>query len=733
MTNNTKNIRSKKTAQTRNFGIAAHIDAGKTTTSERILRYTGEIHKIKEVHEGGATMDYMEQERKRGITIQSASTQCEWEYKNPKTGGKEKITLNLIDTPGHIDFTIEVERALRVLDGAIIALEGVAGVQPQTLTVYRQKTKYKLPTLIFINKMDRMGADFEHVLSTIEKKLDRTIVNEDGQFESQYAVLNIPVGVENDFSGVIDIVTMQYYKWEGNETNFSTLPIPDDYVSKADKYRSKLLNLLSGFSDEILNLFFEGKEVSNDLIISVLREQIIKRRIVGILCGAAFKNKGIQPLLDAVAYYFPAPDERGDFTGVSMKDKDTTILRKPSDGEKFSAFVFKIIPLPNLGELSCARIFSGSIKSGDSILNANNGKKDKIGRIYIIKANKYEEVKECSTGDIVAFQGLKDITTGVTLCGGEDGEPIVYDQMSYPTPVISQQIIPSTKQDEAKMSVALSKLTKEDPSFSITTNNETNETLINGMGDLHLQVKTTLLKDDYGINFTLLPPTINYRETPKADCTLESELKKQTGGAGQYANITIEVKKYTDEEKNQHGDEITFKSLLVGTAVDKKFIPSIEEGIKDSCKNAGPIGRYPIINCGFILHTGKQHSVDSNSHAFYQCAITAVREIMKKVGTNLLEPIMQVFIYVPHEYMGSIIGDISSKDGTIVATTTEGNSVKIESLVPLRHLLNDYIGELRSSTKGQGSFDMSFSHYDVVPEHAVGNIQKSREHVHYKS
>lgn len=731
--------------KTRNFGIAAHIDAGKTTTSERILKFTGEIHKIGEVHDGGATMDFMKQEKERGITIQSASTQCEWLYKNPITGENDNIIINLIDTPGHIDFTIEVERALRVLDGVIIVLEGVGGVQPQTLTVWRQKNKYKLSTIIFINKMDRMGADFEYVLESIDKKLEKTVITKDGEYQAQPVVLNIPVGSESEFSGVIDLITMEYYHWKDGDTNFSTLPIPDTYKEKAETYRMKLLNQLSDLSEEILTLVFEEKEIPKKLIYEVLRQGVISRKLVPVLCGASFKNKGVQQLLDAVAFYLPAPNERGNFIGTSKNNKELTISRQPNNEEKFSGFVFKIVPLPNLGELTLTRIFSGTLSSGDTILNTHNNKKEKVGRIYVIKANKHEEIKTCGTGDIVAFQGLKDITNGITLCGEKDTDPIVYDQMAYPLPVISQKIIPETKQDEEKLGNALGKLTREDPSFIVTSDPETNETIISGMGSLHLEVKTTLLREDFKVKIKVLPPTVNYRETPKTSGEIDHELKKQTGGAGQYARITLQVNRYTDEELNKMQVEknltdeqkaairtdVDFKSVIVGTCIDKKFVPSIEEGARDSCRNAGPLGRYPVQDCYFTLTTGNQHSVDSNSHAFYQCAVTAVRELMKKVGTVLLEPIMQVFVYVPLEYMGNVMGDISSRDGVIITTTTNGNNVNIEAEVPLRRMM-EYIDDLRASTKGEGSYEMVFLRYGPVPEHAVSAIVKSRENVHYK-
>lgn len=716
----------------RNFGIAAHIDAGKTTTSERILKFTGQVHKIGEVHDGGATMDYMEQEKKRGITIQSASTQCEWNYVVPTTGQKDNIIINLIDTPGHIDFTIEVERALRVLDGVIIVLEGVGGVQPQTLTVWRQSKKYQLSTIIFINKMDRMGADFDYVLDSINKKLEKTVITKDGTVENEYVVLNIPVGTENNFSGVIDIITMQYLHWEDKDINFATLPIPEDYKVVAQNYRDKLLHQLCAISEEVLTLMFEEKTIPSSLIYQVLRDGVVSRRFVPIMCGASFKNKGVQQLLDAIAYYLPAPNERGNFSGISSINKEITIEREPNNEAPFSAFVFKIVPMPNLGELSLARIFSGTIESGNTILNTFNGKKEKIGRIYIIKANKYEEVKSCSTGDIVAFQGLKDISTGVTLCTVKDMDPIVYGQMNYPVPVISQKIIPASKQDEQKLGNALNKLAKEDPSFIISFDPETNETIISGMGSLHLEIKTTLLKDDFKIDFTVSPPTVNYREVPKNNGEIDHELKKQTGGAGQYARITLLIRKYTEEEKAESNNQVTFKEKIVGTCIDKKFIPSIEEGILDSCKNAGPLGRYPVVGCEFTLTTGNQHSVDSNSHAFYQCAITATREILKKVGTVLLEPIMKVFVYVPVEYMGNVMGDLSSRDGIIITTITNSNSVTVEADVPLRNMMT-YIDSLRAGTKGEGSYEMAFHDYGPVPEHAVASIVKSRENVHYKS
>lgn len=734
-----------KLKKVRNFGIAAHIDAGKTTTSERILKYTGQIHKIGEVHDGGATMDFMKQEKERGITIQSASTQCEWNYFNHIQKKEDNIIINLIDTPGHIDFTIEVERALRVLDGVVIVLEGVGGVQPQTLTVWRQKNKYKLSTIIFINKMDRMGANFEYVLESIDKKLDKTIIVNGEEKEARPIVLNIPVGEESNFSGVIDLIQMKYFEWEDGKTDFKTLDIPAEYASKAQIYRGKLIDELSNISEEILTLLFEGSEISDDLIYKTLRDGVISRKLVPVLCGASFKNKGVQQLLDAIAMYLPAPNERGDFTGTNYHNKDEVVTRIAADNSDFSGFVFKIVPLPNLGELTLTRIFSGTINSGDMILNTHTGKKEKIGRIYIIKANKYDEVKTASTGDIVAFQGLKNITNGITLCGEKDTNPIIYDQMSYPLPVISQKIIPETKNDEEKLGPALQKLTREDPSFVVSADAETNETIISGMGSLHLDIKVTLLREDFGIKIKVLPPTVNYRETPKASGEIDHELKKQTGGAGQYARMTLLVNKYTDEEilkiktdKNLTDEqaaairtEVDFKSVIVGTCIDKKFVPSIEEGIKDSCRNAGPLGRYPIQDCYFTLTTGNQHSVDSNSNAFYQCAITATRELMKKVGTILLEPIMQVFVYVPIEYMGNIMGDLSSRDGIIITTTTNGNNVNIEAEVPLRRMM-EYIDDLRASTKGEGSYEMVFIRYGAVPEHAVPSIVKSRENVHYK-
>jgi elongation factor G len=719
-----------KVKKIRNFGIAAHIDAGKTTTSERILKLTGQIHKIGEVHDGNATMDFMEQEKKRGITIQSASTQCEWKYTNFE-GKEDNIIINLIDTPGHIDFTIEVERALRVLDGVIIVLEGVGGVQPQTSTVWRQRIRYGLPTIIFINKMDRMGSDFDYVIKSIDTKLERNIKKQDLIKEIQYIVLNIPVGLENNFSGVIDIITMQYYYWKEGELNFQTLPIPEEYKQKANYYREQLFDRLSIVSEEIFLLKIEEKEIPIQLIYKTIREKTIHLELVPIMCGASFKNKGIQQLLDAIAYYLPAPNERGNFKGISSKNPEINIERVPNENEPFSFFVFKIFFIEGLGELVLGRCYSGKIMSKTTIVNPENGKTWNVGRIYIMKINKYEEVKVGSTGDIFAFQGLRDLFTGNTLCAASDPDMIIFEKMICPKPVISQTITPNTKQDTEKLNIALTKIQKQDPTVIVVVDSESKETQINCMGSLHLEIICEQIRA-IGINFTCSPPAINYNEKPKKNDQIDFELKKQTGGAGQYARITLSVEQYTPEERAANNNQILFQSVLTGDSINKNYVPSIKEGVIDSCKNAGALGRYPIIDCKFTLITGSQHSVDSSSHAFYSCAVMAVRDLMKKTGTILVEPIMKVFIYAPLEYIGTIIGDINSREGNIIENQINGNSVIISAHIPFRKMMT-YIDTLRASTKGEGSYEMEFFDQAPIPESVIPSIIKLRENIHYKS
>lgn len=704
----------------RNIGISAHIDAGKTTTTERILFYSGRSHKIGEVHDGAATMDFMDQEKERGITIQSASTQCEWNntYKEAK---HKHVVINIIDTPGHVDFTIEVERSLRVLDGAIIVLEGVSGVEPQTMTVFRQADKYKLPRLIYINKMDRMGANFEYVLGTIEKKLT-----------SKYVVLNMPVGSESEFSGMIDIIRMVYFHWDEGSRDFVVKEIPnEEYRIQADQYRETLLERLGNVSDDVLNLMLEGKEVPEALIYSTLRKATIAQELIPVLCGSSFKNKGVHQLLDAVADFFPAPNERGDYIGTSYKQKDEKIARKPEDSEKFSAFIFKVVPMPNLGEVSLARVYSGVIKPGTALLNTNTGKKTRVGRILVMHANRQEEVASGNTGDIVALQGLQDISTGVTICNVDDNAPIIYDTMSFPAPVISQKITPNTKQDDQKLAKALGQMTKEDPSFIVTK--EFDETIISGMGSLHLEIKVDILRRTHGVNLTVGEPSVNYKETPATNGELDYELKKQTGGAGQYARMTLVLEKDPNYKKNN------FINKIVGGKIDTGYIPSIEAGIKDAMKNGGPIGRYEILGYTITLTDGRTHAVDSSADTFKLAAIQAVRELLKKVGTILLEPLMEVAVYIPHDYMGMVIGDLNGRGGLLGDTIQNQNTTIINATVPLR-AMHGYIDFLRAATSGTGSFTMepkqdedSNSVYAPVPQELVPVISKSREHIHYRS
>ena len=674
--------------QYRNIGIMAHIDAGKTTTTERILFYTGRQHNIGEVHEGNATMDWMEQEQERGITITSAATTCYW------AGHR----INIIDTPGHVDFTIEVERSLRVLDGAVAVFDSVAGVEPQSETVWRQADKYNVPRMCFVNKMDRIGADFFRCVDMMVDRLGAVPL-----------VVQLPIGVESDFVGVVDLIKNVEIHWleESLGAKFEERPISAAYKDKAAEYREKMIELAVEQDDDAMEKYLAGEEPSTDVLRACIRRGTIKSAFVPVLCGSAFKNKGVQPLLDAVTYYLPSPLDIGDTAGLKP-DSDDADSRKPSDTEPFSGLAFKIMTDPFVGSLTFVRVYSGKVESGSYVENTTKGKRERIGRMLLMHANSREEIKEAYTGDIIALVGMKDTTTGDTLC--DQKHPIVLERMEFPEPVIEVAVEPKTKADQEKMSVALGRLATEDPSFRVSVDHESGQTVIKGMGELHLEIIVDRMKREFKVEANVGAPQVAYRETISKKIEIDYTHKKQSGGAGQFARVIM-----TFEPLERSGG-YEFVNKVVGGSIPKEYIPGVEKGLM-SAKDTGALAGFPVVDFKVTLTEGAYHDVDSSTLAFEIAARAAFREGMRKAGSQILEPIMNVEVVTPEDYMGDIIGDLNSRRGQISGMDQRGNARVINAMVPLSNMFG-YVNTLRSMSQGRAQFTMVFHHYEPVP-HAI--------------
>jgi elongation factor G len=677
----------------RNFGIMAHIDAGKTTTTERILYYTGKSHKIGEVHDGAATMDFMEQEQERGITITSAATTAFW-------GGKR---LNIIDTPGHVDFTIEVERSLRVLDGAVCVLDSNQGVEPQTETVWRQGDKYKVPRIVFANKMDKTGADFYKCLEDIVKRLGARPVP-----------IQLPIGSESNFKGIVDLVRMKAVVWSGESLGAdfdANLPIPDDMKEKADEYRMALVEAAVELDDDAMTAYLDGQEPDEATLKRLIRKAVLTSAFYPVLAGSAFKNKGVQTLLDAVVDYLPSPLDRPAIKGIDPRTEEE-VERRSSDTEPLSLLGFKIMD-DQYGVLTFCRIYSGKLEKGVSLLNSTREKTERVGRMVLMHANNREEVAEAYAGDIVALVGLKDTRTGDTLCDPQ--KPVILERMEFPEPVIEMKIEPKTKNDQEKMGVALIKLAAEDPSFRVSTDQESGETIIKGMGELHLDIKVDILRRTHKVDVNVGAPQVAFREKITRKAEVDYTHKKQTGGTGQFARVKFVV------EPNDPGKGFEFESKIIGGAVPKEYIPGVEKGL-NSVLGAGVVAGFPVVDVKVALIDGAYHEVDSSALAFEIASRAALREALQKGGSVLLEPIMKVEVVTPEEYTGSVIGDLNSRRGQIQGQDMRGNAVVVNAMVPLMNMFG-YVSHLRSFSQGRASYTMQFDHYEQAPSNVAAEIQ----------
>jgi elongation factor G len=676
----------------RNIGIAAHIDAGKTTTTERILYYTGRSHKIGEVHEGTATMDWMEQEQERGITITSAATTASW----------RDMQINIIDTPGHVDFTAEVERSLRVLDGAVAVFDAVAGVQPQSETVWRQADKYKVPRICFINKMDRVGADFYRSVETIVERL-----------KARPVAIQIPVGAEDQFKGIVDLVKMKAVLWH-DETlgaKFDVVDIPADLLDKAKEYRELMIEAVSEFDDHLLEKFLEGTEVTEAELQAGIRKATIALKIFPVICGSAFKNKGVQTMLDAVVDYLPSPLDIPPVRGTDIDDKEKHLVRTASDDEPFAALVFKIMTDPYSGQLAFFRVYSGKMSAGESIYNVAKGRKERVGRLMRMHANKREDIQEIMAGDICAAVGLKTISTGDTIC--DEDNPIILEKIDFPTPVIQLAVEPKTKGDQEKMGMAIAKLAQEDPTFRVQTDPETGQTILSGMGELHLEIIVDRMKREFGVEANVGKPQVAYRETIRQVAEYDYTHKKQTGGSGQYARTQLRV-----EPNKDKGFE--FVNGIKGGNIPKEFIPAIQKGVIEALEG-GIVANFPMVDVKVTVFDGAYHDVDSSEMAFKICSSICVKEAARRAKAVLLEPIMSVEVVVPDEYMGSINGDLISRRGQLEGTEIQGTTQIIKASVPLSEMFG-YATEMRSRTQGRGSFTMHFARYEEVPKSVAEEI-----------
>ena len=694
----------------RNFGIIAHIDAGKTTTTERILYYTGKTHKIGEVHDGAATMDWMEQEQERGITITSAATTTFWERQidaGEHPGAKDKYRFNIIDTPGHVDFTIEVERSLAVLDGAVVLLDGNAGVEPQTETVWRQADRYKVPRIVFVNKMDKTGADFMNCVKMIA---DRT--------GAVPMPVQLPIGAEDKLEGIIDLITMEEWVYEGEDLGASWIrqPIRASLKADAEKWRYNMLELAVGQDDTAMEAYLEGNEPDEPTLRALIRKGTLAIDFVPVLAGSAFKNKGVQPMLNAVIDFLPCPLDVPPYMGFMPGDETETrnIQRTADDEQPFSGLAFKIMNDPFMGTLTFTRIYSGQVKKGDQIYNATKGRKERVGRMVMMHANKQEEIAEAFSGDIMALAGLKETTTGDTLC--DNAKPVVLETMTFPQPVIEIAVEPKSKADQEKMGVALARLAAEDPSFRVETDIESGQTIMKGMGELHLDILIDRMRREFKVEANIGAPQVAYRETISREAEIDYTHKKQTGGTGQFARIKLII------SPTEPGVGYSFESKVVGGSVPKEYIPGVEKGIK-SVMDSGPLAGFPVIDFKVALVDGAYHDVDSSVLAFEIAARAGMREGLKKAGAKLLEPIMKVEVVTPEEYTGGVIGDLTSRRGMINGQDSRGNANVIAAMVPLANMFG-YINTLRSMTSGRAVFSMSFDHYDAVPQAISDEIQK---------
>ncbi|MBS0619431.1 MAG: elongation factor G [Spirochaetes bacterium] len=689
--------------QLRNIGIMAHIDAGKTTTTERILYYTGKSHKIGEVHEGAATMDWMEQERERGITITSAATTCFWKDLND-----EQIQINIIDTPGHVDFTVEVERSLRVLDGAVTCYDGVAGVEPQTETVWRQADRYHVPRLCYVNKIDRMGADYYRAVAMMKDRLGANAVP-----------IQLPIGVESGFVGVVDLVAMDAVVWSGEElgAKFERKPIPEDLKAQAEEYHNALVSAVAEVNDALTEKYLEAGTLSHDDLVAGLREGTIAMKIFPVLCGSSFKNKGVQTLLDAVVAYLPSPLDIPPVKAFKLDQEageEPALVRKPDDKEPFAALAFKIMADPFIGKLTYFRVYSGTLKKGSYILNSTKNNKERIGRIVLMHANSREDIEEVSTGEIAAAVGLKDTTTGDTLC--MEDNPSVLEKMTFPAPVIHIAVEPKTKGDQEKMGIALGRLAEEDPTFHVRTDEETGQTIIAGMGELHLEILVDRMKREFKVEANVGKPQVAYRETIRKKVEQEGKYIKQTGGRGQYGHVWINV------EPLPPGGGYVFENKIVGGTVPREYVQPVNKGIEEALQS-GVMAGYPVVDVKVELFDGSYHDVDSSELAFKIAGSMAFKDACRKANPVLLEPIMKVEVVTPEDYMGDVVGDLNRRRGKINAMNQRGNARVIEALVPLAEMFG-YATELRSITQGRAAYTMQFEHYEEVPPNISKEISE---------
>ena len=686
--------------RTRNIGIMAHIDAGKTTTTERILFYTGKSYKIGEVHEGGAAMDWMEQEKERGITITSAATTTFWEGSDHD---RDSHRVNIIDTPGHVDFTVEVERSLRVLDGAVAVYDGVAGVEPQTETVWRQADRYRVPRMCFINKLDRMGADFFYCVDTIRDRLGANGVP-----------IQLPIGKESDFQGVVDLVENRAIIWSGEElgAKFDYVDIPDDLKDQAEEYRTKLMESAAECDDELLEKYLEEGELTKEELKRAIRKGTLEMKMFPILCGTAFKNKGVQPLLDAVLDYMPSPLDVPNIKGHAVDDPEKEIERQTGDEQPFAALAFKIVSDPYVGKLTYFRVYSGTLTKGSYVMNATKGKKERIGRLLQMHANDREEIEIVFSGDIGAAVGLKDTSTGDTLCA--EDSPVILESMEFPDPVIDLAIEPLTKADQEKLSQALVRLAEEDPTFKVKTDHETGQTIISGMGELHLEIIVDRLKREFKVEANVGKPQVAYRETIRKQVEVESKYIKQTGGRGQYGHCYLRV------SPNEAGKGYEFVNSIVGGVIPREYIPAIDRGCQEALQ-AGVMAGYPVVDVKVEVYDGSYHDVDSSEMAFKICASLGFKDACKKASPALLEPMMAVEVVTPEDYMGDVVGDLNRRRGRIGSMEQRGNARVVSAEVPLSEMFG-YATDLRSSTQGRAAYTMQFKHYEEVPSSIANEL-----------
>ncbi len=692
-------LRTLDLAKVRNIGIMAHIDAGKTTTTERILFYTGINYKIGEVHEGAATMDWMEQEQERGITITSAATTTQW----------DGHTINIIDTPGHVDFTVEVERSLRVLDGAVAVFDAVAGVEPQSEQVWRQATKYHVPRICFVNKLDRVGAEFHRCVDMIVSRLKAVPL-----------VVQLPIGAEADFRGVIDLVGMKALVWSAEAEKgemYDTVDIPASHAEAAAEWRDRLLETIAEHDDEMMELYLEGQEPTEQALIAAIRRATITSKLTPVLCGSAFKNKGVQPMLDAVVRYLPSPLDVGAIEGHAVGDENAVMTREPDEDAPVSALAFKIMSDQHLGKLTFVRVYSGTLTAGTQVLNSTKGNKERIGKIYRMHANKREEIEKASAGQIVAVMGLKNTTTGDTL--SDSAQPVILESMSFPAPVISVAIEPKTKSDQEKLGTAIQRLSEEDPTFQVRTDDDTGQTIISGMGELHLEVLVERMKREFRVVANVGKPQVAYRETIRREVQKASYThKKQTGGSGQFAKVVIDIK--PTGGKGDGGYE--FVNAVTGGRVPREYIPAVDEGIQEAME-FGVVAGYPLVDVQVTLRDGAYHDVDSSELAFKIAGSMAFKEAARRADPVLLEPIFAVEVTTPEDYMGDVIGDLNSRRGHIQAMEERTGARVVKALVPLSEMFG-YVGDLRSKTQGRASYSMQFDSYAEVPKNIAEEIIK---------